>query len=68
MTTYKLTAAIALLAKHGFVKVSVSRCKLDINPTVTLHQDWEANGKDKAVIRLARGKYKGENIGAAWRE
>ena len=67
---YKLSAALPLVAKHGFTVVSVgmdyATCsgKVVDDRLVSLHQDWTPKGAEFVRVQLTRGKWAGQNIGS----
>jgi hypothetical protein len=68
MKVYKLSAAVAKVEEHGFARPHLREEDESANRLVTIHQDWTPKGKEKAVFRLARGKYRGQNIAVAYRQ
>lgn len=68
MKTYKVQEAISLLAIHDYKHLSLNEDAVKENRLVTLHQDWTPKGKEIVKFRLARGKYRGNDIGTAYRD
>ena len=66
--TWRLTDALALLAKYGFTHCHVREWENELNRLVTLHQDWLPKGDEYVSIRKAMGKWKGNSIGSAFRK
>jgi hypothetical protein len=66
--TYKLDAALALLASHGFTYESIREETYQQNPLVTIRQNWTPRGKEFADLRRARGKWAGTSIGTVYRD
>jgi hypothetical protein len=64
---YRIDAAIAYVAKHGFTEHCLDRDAVEANREVTLHQDWWPKGDEVVRFKLAWGKYRGNSIGFATR-
>lgn len=70
---YRLKQALVLTAGHGFSIMSigcdyVERGRVVSDRLVTLHQDWTSKGHEYVKVRLARGKWAGQDIGGLYRE
>jgi len=52
---------------YGMSSVSVGVDAMDENRMVSIHQNWWPDGMEVADFRLALGKWRGQNIGSAWR-
>ena len=61
MTNYTAAAAVTKVNSLGFTNVH-----LDETRTVTIHQNWLPTGEEYAEFRLARGKFKGSQVGSAY--
>lgn len=68
MKTYKVQEAVKLLATHDYKHLSLNEYAVAMNRLVTLHQDWTPKGKEIVKFRLARGKYRGNDVGTAYRD
>lgn len=64
--TYKLSAAVKMVANYGHTSLSINQDVIAANPVVTIHQDFTKNGKAFATFKRARGKYAGNTCGSAY--
>ncbi|CAB4143841.1 hypothetical protein UFOVP466_3 [uncultured Caudovirales phage] len=69
---YRLKEALVLASGYGFSVMSigcdyVERGRVVADRLVTLHQDWTSKGHEFVKVRLARGKWAGQDIGGLYR-
>ena len=65
--SYKISEAVALVAKHGMTDLCINYDAQKDNRLVKVCQNWWPNGTEVAEFRLMRGKYKGNVVGFALR-